>query len=114
MQVFELAYRKPRAPVPEVYAGIPDPLTKEPSQAIIQLAVDCGVADYTLEASSAGPYTLVPTAALYIHPAKLSDEAFDCLAERVRPPYLSLKKVARCRRLMERNSGAPACPRMVY
>ena len=114
MQVFQLAYHKPVPPIPAVYEGVPDPLTKQPSEAISDLASSCHVAGYTLEATDASPCNRVSSAALYIHPAKLSDEAFDCLAERVRPPYLTLKKVERCRRLMERNSGAPACPRVLY
>jgi hypothetical protein len=112
MQVFELSYYKPHAPVPDVYVGIPDPLTKQPSQAIAELAATCGVGEYTIE-NAAEPSRKVPHAALYIHPAKLSPDAFDCLSERVRPPYLTLRKVERCRRLMEPNSGAPTCPRMV-
>jgi hypothetical protein len=114
MQVFELSYYKPHAPVPRVYAGIPDPLIKQPSQAIIESAATCGVGDYTIENNAENAVATIPRAALYIHPAKLSADAFDCLSDHVRPPYLTLRKVDRCRRLMEPNSGAPPCPRVVY
>jgi hypothetical protein len=114
MQVFELSYYKPHAPVPEVYAGIPDPLAKPPSQAIVELASTCGVRDYTIENASENQAVKVPHAALYIHPAKLSTDAFDCLSDRVRPPYLTLRKVDRCRRLMEPNAGSPKCPVIIH
>jgi hypothetical protein len=114
MRVFELSYYKPHAPVPAVYAGIPDPLTKQPSEAIVELASTCGVGNYTIENAPANPAMPVPHAALYIHPAKLSADAFDCLSDRVRPPYLTLKEVDRCRRLMDPNSGAPPCPVIIY
>lgn len=114
MQVFELSYYKPDSPVPEVYAGIPDPLTKPPSQAVVELAALCGVRNYTIENAGEYPGVRVPHAALYIHPARLSADAFDCLSDRVRPPYLTLRKVDRCRRLMEPDAGAPRCPVIIH
>jgi hypothetical protein len=114
MSVFALIYHKPKLPLPSIYTGIPDPLTGVPSDAIVELATRCRVEGYALEYVEGGPFSAVPTAALYIHPAKLSDEAFDCLSEQVRPPYLTLIKTQRCRRLMERDPTAPSCPQVIH
>src|SRR5438309_10942969 len=116
MTVFALTYEKPSAPVPALFQGIPDPrpLEKRPSQALVELAHSCGVQAYTLDSADEGSLDMNPQAVLYIHPAQLSSAAFDCLANQVRPPYLTLSKVERCRRLMERRSDDPPCPVVVY
>jgi len=114
MEVFQLAYQRPGSPSSPVFAGVSDPLKGPPSQAIAELATSCGLREYTLEAHDQAVPGWNAAANLYIHPATLSDEAYNCLSEKVRPPYLRLIKVERCRRLMERNSGAPPCPVVVY
>src|SRR5438309_4002939 len=116
MTVFALTYEKPSAPVPALFQGIPDPrpLEKRPSQALVELADSCGVRAHTLDSADEGSLDMNPQAVLYIHPAQLSDAAFDCLANQVRPPYLTLSKLKQCRRLMERSSRAPPCPVVIH
>jgi hypothetical protein len=110
MDVYELGYQRPRSPLPDDFKGIPDPLTATlPSQGLAQLAASCGVRQYKLQAMDKGGYGGNSAAFLYVDPATLSNQSFNCLAERVRPPYLSLHIFERCRSLMEKNPNNPPC-----
>jgi hypothetical protein len=110
MRVYELGYQRPRSPLPNDFKGIPDPLTATlPSQALAELAASCRVPQYKLEALDKGGYDRNPSASLYMDPAKVSDETFNCLGERVRPPYLTLHVFERCRSLMEKSRDNPPC-----
>jgi len=110
MRLYELGYQKPRPPVPTDFQGIADPLTATlPSQALAELAATCGVRQYTMDAADHGGFGRIPSAYLYLDPAKLSDVSFNCLSERLRPPYLNLHIFERCRSIIEKNSGAPPC-----
>jgi hypothetical protein len=103
VRLYELGYQRPRSPEFGDFEGIPDPLPgKEPTQALAELAHSCGVQEYKLDGGNASAF-------LYMDPRRLSDEAFNCLGEHVRPPYLSLHMFERCRSLMERSAGNPPC-----
>jgi len=114
MQVFQLAYQRPLSPASTEFAGIPDPLMGRPSLAVTELATKCGLKQYTLEGRDEPGPGWNAGAFLYIHPANLSDEEFNCLSDQVRPPYHTLSKVERCRRVVERNLAAPECPQVLY
>jgi hypothetical protein len=111
--VFELTYRRPnQATMRKVFDGLSDPLSGRPTQALLALATSCRVPEYKLEGIDEQIAYSDPIARLLIDPAKLSDEAYNCLAARVRPPYLTLAKVELCSRIMGR-ANAPPCPNVV-
>ena len=109
MRVYELSYQRPRDPVPAPFEGIPDPLVGTPTQAVAQLAAECDVREYKLQGMDQPSMYRAPAAYLTMDPAKISDGTFNCLTERLRPPYLSLSVFERCRWAVENNPAAPPC-----
>jgi hypothetical protein len=110
MRLYELGYQRPRSDSVEDFKSVPDPFDGAlPSQGLAQLAADCGVREYKLDAMDQRGFGLNPSAYLYMDPSKLSDETFNCLSERVRPPYLTLHIFERCRSLMDKNVANPPC-----
>ena len=109
MRVYELQYQRPHSPVAD-FEAVPDPLAgMAPSQGLARLATSCKVSEYKMDSIDDGGFRLNPSATLYIDPTKLSDEAFNCLNARVRPPYLSLQVFERCRSLLDKNPANPPC-----
>ena len=111
--VFELSYERFKSAKSSSSEGS-DPLNGRPSQALVELATSCGLKEYTLDAMYEPGPGWNAQSTLRIRPATMSDEMFNCVSDKLRPPYLTLKRVEVCRRVAERNPAAPKCPVVLY
>jgi len=105
IRLYELGYQRPRSPSASDFKGVLDPFGQLlPSQGLTQLAATCGVRKYKLDGMVSNG-----SAYLYMDPATISDETFNCLSEHLRFPYLTLHIFERCRSLMYKSPANPPC-----
>ncbi|HVM22621.1 MAG TPA: hypothetical protein VM308_04890 [Sphingomicrobium sp.] len=88
-----VTYTKPDGPFENVsFKGVSDPApTKEPTPYLVEVARRCRITAYHLE-DNAGVTDVNSSARWYTRLAALSDDAFNCLTEASRPPYLRIEK----------------------